>query len=69
MYTCETSEKNNANKNGQVPSKCNYYVFLNHCNNVLKYTDISSCSYYRILATVYNFQRYWVFGLYPSPWY
>jgi hypothetical protein len=24
--------------------------------------------YYRILTMVYNFQRYWVFGLYPSSW-
>jgi hypothetical protein len=25
------------------------------------------CSYYRILTMVYNFQKYWVFGLYePS---
>jgi hypothetical protein len=28
-----------------------------------------SCSYYRILTMVYNFQKYWVFGLYPSSWY
>jgi hypothetical protein len=26
-------------------------------------------SYYRILTMVYNFQKYWVFGLYPSSWY
>jgi hypothetical protein len=25
--------------------------------------------YYRILTMVYNFQRYWVVGLYPSSWY
>jgi hypothetical protein len=26
-------------------------------------------SYYRILTMVYNFQKYWVFVLYPSSWY
>jgi hypothetical protein len=26
-------------------------------------------SYYRILMMVYNFQKYWVFGLYPMSWY
>jgi hypothetical protein len=25
--------------------------------------------YYRILTMVYNTQRYWVFGLYPSSWF
>jgi hypothetical protein len=34
-----------------------------------KPSAIYRISYYRILTMVYNFQRYWVFGLYPSSWY
>jgi hypothetical protein len=30
---------------------------------------LSTSSYYRVLTMVYNFQKYWVFGLYPSSWY
>jgi hypothetical protein len=34
-----------------------------------QYKTLYHCSYYRILTMVYNFQKYWVFGLYPSSWY
>jgi hypothetical protein len=29
-------------------------------------STVNAPSYYRILTMVYNFQRYWGFGLYPS---
>jgi hypothetical protein len=36
--------------------------------NLLLQENVMS-SYYRILTMVYNFQKYSVFGLYPSSWY
>jgi hypothetical protein len=45
--------------------------WFDSCNDqgaqLVSYPIGNGC-YYRILTMVYNFQKYWVFGLYPSSW-
>jgi hypothetical protein len=49
-------------------SRCEIVLFSRSCSWYSTQNKKLS-SYYRILTMVYIFQRYWVFGLYPSSWY
>jgi hypothetical protein len=44
-------------------------TYPTHLSSWNRFDYIKWSSYYRILTMVYNFQRYWVFRLYPSSWY